>query len=125
MRKTELEKYRRRLMELRARLQGDVDSILEAGLSKQNGTGSGNTPDDADASSENWDTEMALNLSRNDEDTLDLVNSALKRIEQGTYGLCTATGVKIGKDRLDAIPYTPYCVDYAAQIEANGGDVLD
>lgn len=121
MRKSELERYKRRLLELRARLSGDLGSVLEAGLSgdkKDTGRTGG---DEADLGNDHWDAELALSLSQNSKETLELIDEALKRIENGTYGICLGTGAKIAKARLEAIPYTPYCVEYAAQLERNGG----
>ena len=121
MRKTELEKYKRRLLELQARLSGDVGSVLESGLSGEKSQSGRTGGDEADLGNDHWDAELALSLSASGAETLELIESALKRIEDGTYGICLGTGEKIAKARLDAIPYTPYCVEYAAEAERNGG----
>lgn len=121
MRKTELEKYKRRLLELRARLSGDLGSVLAAGLSGEKKDSGRTGGDEADLGNDHWDAELALSLSQNSKETLELIDDALKRIEAGTYGVCTGTGQKIAKARLDAIPYTPYCVEYAAKVERSGG----
>jgi RNA polymerase-binding transcription factor DksA len=117
MRKAELEMYKRRLLDLKARLSGDLGSVLSAGFSGEKGTRSRSGGDEADQGNEHWDAELALSLSQNSKETLQLINEALKRIEDGSYGICVGTGNKIAKARLDAIPYTPYCVEYAAQLE--------
>lgn len=39
------------------------------------------------------------------------VREALARIEQGTYGTCIDCGRRIQPSRLEAIPWTPYCLD--------------
>lgn len=117
MRKTELDRYKKRLLELRARLRGDVNSVLQASLERDGGSTERGPGDEADAGSDNWDTELALNLTENDSETLELIESALERIEDKSYGVCVATGNKIAKARLDALPYTPYCVEYASQLE--------
>ncbi|MGE0379141.1 MAG: TraR/DksA family transcriptional regulator [Planctomycetaceae bacterium] len=121
MRKTELDKYKRRLLELRARLSGDLGSVLEAGLSGEKKDSGRTGGDEADLGNDHWDAELALSLSQNSKETLDLIDGALKRIEAGTFGVCAGTGQKIAKARLDAIPYTPYCVEYAAKVERSGG----
>jgi len=38
------------------------------------------------------------------------VREALQRIEKGSFGKCADCGQKIDSDRLNAIPWTPYCV---------------
>ena len=45
------------------------------------------------------------------------VESALKRLEDGSYGYCVATGKPIGIERLIAAPYALYCFDVQAQVE--------
>ncbi len=121
MRKTELEKYKRRLVELRARLSGDLGSVLASGLSGEKKNGGRSGGDEADLGNDHWDAELALSLSQSSKETLDLIDDALKRVEDGTYGICLGTGEKIAKARLDAIPYTPYCVEHAAEVERTGG----
>lgn len=44
-------------------------------------------------------------------DTLTMVRDALRRIEKGTYGICIECGEAIGPARLDALPWTPYCLE--------------
>lgn len=41
------------------------------------------------------------------------IKAALKRIEDGTYGYCVISGEKIPKERLDAVPHTPFCAKHA------------
>jgi RNA polymerase-binding transcription factor DksA len=39
------------------------------------------------------------------------VREALRRIESGTFGKCIDCGQQINSDRLNAIPWAPYCLD--------------
>lgn len=41
------------------------------------------------------------------------VRAALKRIDLGTYGICTGCGAEIGEHRLDALPTATLCIDCA------------
>lgn len=56
------------------------------------------------------------------------VRDALRRIEDGTYGKCIDCGREIEPARLEAIPWTPYCLedqekrDQRAQL--HGGSTL-
>jgi DnaK suppressor protein len=47
--------------------------------------------------------------------TLEQVEDALKRVADGTYGKCVICGRPISPARLEAIPWTPYCLDHANQ----------
>ena len=115
MRKVELDKYKRRLLELRARLSGDMGSVLASSLAGDKNEASRSGGDEADLGNDHWDAEL-----QNSKETLELIDEALQRIEDGSYGTCVGTGEKIAKERLDAIPYTPFCVEYAAQVERSG-----
>ena len=50
-----------------------------------------------------------------DAGTLDKIESALERIEDGTYGSCEECGAKIPKTRLNAVPYATMCVQCASE----------
>jgi RNA polymerase-binding protein DksA len=41
------------------------------------------------------------------------IRQALRRLESGTYGVCTACGEPIAEGRLNALPYTSVCIDCA------------
>jgi len=43
--------------------------------------------------------------------TLDEIDAALARIDDGTYGTCQVCGKQIGADRLRAIPWARLCID--------------
>ncbi|QGJ71144.1 Conjugal transfer protein TraR [Planctomycetales bacterium 10988] len=118
MTKSELARYRRRLLALRDQLQNNVESMRDEALHHEDGEGSHNILEEG---TELFEQEFTLSLVENEEETLGLIDEALERIEKGTYGICVGSGEPISKDRLDAIPYTPYCVDYAARLE--DGDI--
>jgi RNA polymerase-binding transcription factor DksA len=41
------------------------------------------------------------------------IRAALTRIEEGTYGVCVGCGAEINSERLDVLPYTPFCHECA------------
>ncbi len=47
--------------------------------------------------------------------TLEQVTDALRRMEQGAYGNCVVCGTPISDARLEAVPWTPYCLDHAPE----------
>jgi RNA polymerase-binding protein DksA len=51
--------------------------------------------------------------------TLDQVEEALARIDAGTYGLCVVDGESIDAKRLEAMPWTPYCLRHQTSLEAD------
>ncbi len=73
------------------------------------------------------DYDKAIALIRRERAELALVSSALTRMEQGSYGVCEACGQEVPYARLQAIPYTRYCIackedkDAEAQLGQNTG----
>lgn len=45
--------------------------------------------------------------------TLNRINAALLRIEQGSYGICEKCGAEIAPKRLEAIPFATTCINCA------------
>ncbi len=121
MKKPELNVYKERLVVLRARLRGDVNQLANAALKKTrsetNGDLSSMPIHMADLGSDNFEQEFTLSLMENEEGTLDAIETALERIESGSYGECEECGTKIPKTRLNAIPYAPLCVKCAELVE--------
>ena len=69
----------------------------------------------ADLGSDNFEQEVSLSLLENEGQLLERVSAALARIDQGTFGRCQECGRDISRERLDAVPYTPYCIQCAAR----------
>jgi RNA polymerase-binding transcription factor DksA len=67
-----------------------------------------NFPDFGDKEDENAaevaDFEKNLSLEGNLEQSLEMINRALSKIEDGTYGICEKTGEPIGEERLRVMP---------------------
>ena len=70
----------------------------------------------ADVGSDNFEQEFTLGLMENDEETLQAIEAALERIEDGVYGSCVECERTVPKTRLNAIPFTPYCVKCAEKL---------
>lgn len=75
----------------------------------------------ADAGTDHFDRDFALSQLSADRDSIHEVEQALKRIQNGSYGICEMTGKQIPKNRLEAIPWTRYTVEAQAIIEKEGG----
>lgn len=69
--------------------------------------------DIADMASDLNEDTLASALTENEIEILRLIDKALKKIEDGTYGICEGSQKKIPIARLRAIPWTPYTVEYA------------
>ena len=71
----------------------------------------------ADAGSDAYDRDFALNLLSQEQDALYEIEEALSRVKRGTYGVCEVSGKKIPKARLEAIPYARLTVECQAELE--------
>jgi DnaK suppressor protein len=56
-------------------------------------------------------------LEENSEQVLAEVDAALRRIDEGSYGSCTACGKEIAPARLEARPWAALCIDDARKAE--------
>ena len=121
MNKKEMKVYKERLLLIRSRLRRDVSAMADAALNKTRSESSGDLSSMpihmADIGSDNFEQEFTLNLMQTEEGTLDAIEVALERIEDGVYGVCEECNSAIKKSRLNAIPYTPFCIDCASENE--------
>ena len=95
----QLEYFRQKLLRWKAELVRDANETL-GNLTAQNLQ----QPDMADRAS--LETEHSIELRTRDRERklISKINSALKRIEDGTYGYCEETDEPIGLKRLEARP---------------------
>lgn len=123
MTKAELDGFRRQLLLLRDRLNGDISHLTDEALHTAGGTGVGNLSNMpihmADLGTDNFEQENTLSLLQNEEQTLNEIAEALRRMDQGTYGKCEECGSAIPKARLKELPYTRFCVACARKQEKN------
>jgi DnaK suppressor protein len=73
-------------------------------------------PDDgiqdlADKAASAYSKELNFSLSDGERNMLMMIDEAFVRIRDGTYAICTNCGTTIGDKRLQAVPWTPFCID--------------
>lgn len=114
----ELDFFRRKLLEKRREIIGDMNGIEAEALGSDRQEAAGDISDHpADAGTDNFEQEFSLGLLESERQILGEINEALTRIDDGSYGTCLGTGKPIGKGRLEARPWSKYCIDYARLIE--------
>ena len=79
-------------------------------------------PDDgiqdlADKAASAYSKELNFSLSDGERGVLMLIDEAFNRIRATTFGVCTNCGNTIGEKRLQAIPWSPYCIDCQELVE--------
>ena len=67
-------------------------------------------PDAVDQAASGSEKESLLQSSSREQTLLRAIDSALGRIQDGTYGKCLSCGKQIDGRRLAAVPWTPYCI---------------
>jgi RNA polymerase-binding protein DksA len=94
-----------------ARLRAEIAAAEEeiGHLLREGGEGAGN--DQADVGSNTFERDHEMSMAKNARDNLLLVQSALQRIDDGTYGVCESCGQPIGKMRLQAFPRATLCME--------------
>lgn len=121
MRGTDLQKYRKRLLDLAAMLKGSAAGLAREALQPAGGESSGglsNVPIHlADLGSDTSERDLLVGLLETKTRTLEEIEEALHRLDAGQYGLCQECRAKITAERLHIVPFTPYCIDCARRLE--------
>jgi RNA polymerase-binding transcription factor DksA len=74
----------------------------------------------ADAGTDSFDRDFALGMLSSEQDAVYEIDQAIKRIRDGSYGICELTGKRIEAARLDAIPWTRFSAAAEKQLEQEG-----
>jgi DnaK suppressor protein len=107
MPKKELEKYRRLLQEKKTALLAELAKTRHA----EQETTEESTQDIADKAVSSYTREFLYSLNDAERSTVQQIDQALARIEDGTFGLCLNCGTPMNEKRLSAIPWSRHCVE--------------
>jgi RNA polymerase-binding transcription factor DksA len=120
------EKYRRYyriLVDMRAQLTEGIERHSEESLKRSAKDDAGDLSaygqNMADGGINTFDRDFVLSLVSSEQEALSEIDSAIKRIRDGTYGICEVTGKQIAKERLLAVPFTRYSTEAQKEIEKN------
>jgi len=106
--------FREALLEKRTRVQAAIQNLHDENpgtLAEDAGEETAYDNHLADTATETYDRELDYTLEENSEHVLADIEAALKRIEEGTYGICTNCGKPIAVERLEALPWATLCID--------------
>jgi DnaK suppressor protein len=108
-------KFKKLLEELRVKIAGSLAHIEGDTLNKSqrdaSGDLSGYTFHMADMATDNFDREFNLGLASNEQNLLNLIDDALRRIKEGAYGVCETCSKAIPMKRLQAMPHAVMCIE--------------
>ena len=111
--KKEITDLQARLIEERGELQAQLTALEEDTFAATQSEMSGDVgldDESADAGTATFEREKDLSIEQNVRDLLDKIERALKRIDDGTYGVCDRCGKSIEKARIKALPYVDLCI---------------
>jgi DnaK suppressor protein len=106
-------RYEEKLLEQQRLLERATLTAVEQGRE----TSADDTQDVADQAVLSYQKELLFSQGTNGHQQLVLVRQALSRIQDGSYGECVRCGAEIGAKRLEALPWTPRCIDCQEKIE--------
>ena len=113
MDKKKLETFRKRLEERQQALRKAVSRTEEDGRVADQDT----AQDIADRAASSYTKEFLFSVSNNDRQLLQMVENALQRIREGSFGECVNCGAEINAKRLEAVPWTRYCIECQEKME--------
>ncbi len=113
MDKKRLEQFKKRLEDRQVELRRMVSSRQQDGRNQ----GEDIAQDIADKAASSYNKEFLFTQSTNERQMLGMVDSALARIREGNFGECISCGNEINAKRLDAVPWTRYCIECQEKLE--------
>jgi DnaK suppressor protein len=116
MRAKEKKYFKKQLLEKRAELISVVQKTEEYGR-KVNTEAEG--MDLADKASSSYTKEFMFSKSDSDRQLLQKVVDALRRLDNGEFGECMNCGEPVEQKRLEAVPWSPYCLACQEEAEAS------
>lgn len=123
LKEKDIAQFRDLLLTLQARLRGDVQTLTSSALGV---AGDSKSPTHmAELGTETYEQDFSLRVMESDQEVLKEIRSALKRIDDGTYGICEGCSEQqrppskcwIPKTRLKVIPHARHCVECAGSLE--------
>ena len=106
MDKKRLDYYKKKLAARREELVRAITRTEQEGREADEDT----TVDMADKAANSYTKEFLFGQTHNDRSLLNLVDQALNRIKDGSYGECNSCHQELQQKRLEAVPWTRYCI---------------
>ncbi|MBA3913725.1 MAG: TraR/DksA family transcriptional regulator [Acidobacteriales bacterium] len=113
MDKKKIESFRKRLETRQDELRRTVSRIAADGRAVDEEM----TQDIADRAASSYNKEFLFHQSNNDRQLLSMVEGALDRIREGSFGECISCGKEINPKRLEAVPWTRHCIECQEKLE--------
>lgn len=115
LKKNDIERFKKRLLEMRAQYRNLVRHVSEE--VKSTDESKGYSQHQADEGTDDFDRSISLQVSGEEFKILRQIDRALEKIEENTYGICDITNEEISLARLEAIPYATMTVKAQEMLE--------
>jgi DnaK suppressor protein len=113
MDKKKLEGFKKKLETRQQDLRRMVSRTQQDGRSADDDT----AQDIADKAASSYNKEFLFHQSNADRQLLMMVEGALARIREGSFGECISCGNEINPKRLEAVPWTRHCIECQEKLE--------
>ena len=113
MDKKKLEYFRKRLETRQQDLRRMVTRTQQDGRNADEDT----AQDIADKAASSYNKEFLFHQSNADRQLLQMVETALVRLREGSFGECISCGKEINPKRLEAVPWTRHCIECQEKLE--------
>ena len=121
----DIKHFRKRLMEERESVLGELNWVEEnyIGSSQRDSSGevSGHATHLADMGTDSIEREKAYLIGDTRGEVLRNIDEALEKLDGGDYGKCESCGLAISKERLEAVPHARLCLKCKSDEERAGG----
>ncbi len=115
LKKTEIERFQKRLEQMREQLVGTIRDVNKDVKSEEEKKGY--SQHQADEGTDTFNRTVSLEVSSKELDLLREIDRALDKIKEGTYGICEVSGEEIPLARLEVIPYARMTVQAQQRME--------
>jgi DnaK suppressor protein len=114
MDKKKLEAFKKRLEDRQHELR---QNVTRNEIEGRNADVTDSAQDIADRASSSYQKEFLFHQSNNERQLLQMVEGALSRIREGSFGECISCGNEINAKRLEAVPWTRHCIECQEKLE--------
>ncbi|MFB3887731.1 MAG: TraR/DksA family transcriptional regulator [Thermodesulfobacteriota bacterium] len=109
--------YKKRILKKRDEVLKGLNKELNETIGKAAELKASLGSDTGDMSALNLDSHLSVSFARRYSSMLRQIDQALRRVDEGSYGICEECGERIDKKRLNILPFTLYCTRCQSRIE--------
>ncbi len=113
MNKKEREEFRKKLLDKKETILRKLNELTNESKEMETNV----AQDVVDKAETSYTKEFLLSLSDGDREQLLLIDDAIRRLDREEFGVCQLCHQEIGRKRIEAIPWTPYCINCQEKAE--------